>query len=332
MILSLITWLCLLVVSTLSFDRKLQFSNRERQRLADARNKAALDEQEYTTKRPLYVAFRQILMIVATVFFVVSLYRAYDTPSVLSLSVIGLLVVLFIRRFSFMKATVQRLYRSIERYYDWTVEHATPVLRLFAQPQSHGYDMQLNSREELTMLLEASPGILTRDEERRLEASFGFDKQTVASIMTPRSMICAIDEQEALGPLVLDELYKTGHSRFPVYRGDLDHMVGMLYLRDLVDTKRSTEVARTAMHAKVYFIRDDHTLSQALKGFLTTHQHVFVVINKYRETVGLLSLEDVMEVLLGQNIRDEDDVYDDIRAVAEKNPHHNNQPRIREDI
>lgn len=87
------------------------------------------------------------------------------------------------------------------------------------------------------------------------------------------------------------------------------------------------------MDKKVFYIHQDQSLQQALAAFLRTRHHLFVVINEYRETVGLLSLEDVIEALLGRKINDEFDVYDDLRKVAEVNPQKNNKlTKRRQDV
>ena len=138
-------------------------------------------------------------------------------------------------------------------------------------------------------------------------------------------MIDFIKQGEFLGPLVLDELHALGHSRLPVVADDLDHVVGVLHLRDLLslDIKRSTTTDK-AMEPKVYYIREDDTLEHALSAFLRTRHHLFIVINKNRETVGLLTLEDVIEALIGRRIVDEDDIHADLRAVAEQEGRTNN--------
>lgn len=78
--------------------------------------------------------------------------------------------------------------------------------------------------------------------------------------------------------------------------------------------------------SEVFYIHGQKSLTRALHGFLKTRHHLFVVVNEYRETVGLLSLEDVIEALIGATIVDEFDAFDDLRAVAERNPNRNNQP------
>ena len=73
--------------------------------------------------------------------------------------------------------------------------------------------------------------------------------------------------------------------------------------------------------ARVFYIHELQTLDHALAAFIKTHHHLFVVINEYRETVGILSLEDVTEALIGRKIVDEFDAHDDLRKVANHNPH-----------
>ncbi len=80
------------------------------------------------------------------------------------------------------------------------------------------------------------------------------------------------------------------------------------------------------MKSPVYYIKDTQTLQHALAAFLKTHHLLFVVVNEYRETVGVITLEDVLEVLLGQKIMDEFDAHEDLRKVAARNPKSNNLP------
>jgi CBS domain containing-hemolysin-like protein len=195
-------------------------------------------------------------------------------------------------------------------------------------------DAKLESREELKHLVSQSGSLLSSDEKNLILHGLQFGDRQVSEIMTPRSVIDTIDEKELLGPLVLNDLHKTGHSRFPVTHGDIDHIVGMLYVRNLMalDGKQHSTTAAKAMEPRVFYIHEDQSLSSALAAFLRTHHHLFVVVNQYRETVGLLSLEDVTESLIGHKIIDEFDAHDDLRAVAERNPRGNNEPKKHEDV
>jgi CBS domain containing-hemolysin-like protein len=194
-------------------------------------------------------------------------------------------------------------------------------------------DKPIASRHELQYLVDESEGVLTADEKTLIIHSLSFGDQLVSSVMTPKSMIDSIKNSEFLGPLTLDELHKTGHSRLPVIKGDIDHVIGILNLQSLLalDIKRST-TAEKAMEPKVFYIHQDQSLQHALAAFLRTKHQLFVVVNEFRETVGLLSLEDVIEALLGRKIVDEFDAHDNLRQVAMRNPHGNNHPENHTDV
>jgi CBS domain containing-hemolysin-like protein len=111
-------------------------------------------------------------------------------------------------------------------------------------------------------------------------------------------------------------------------------VVGTLHIQDLltIDAKRRSTSVEKAMEPRVFYIKEDQTLQHALAAFLRTHHHLFIVVNEFRETVGLLSLEDVIEALLGRKIIDEFDAHEDLRVVASRNPQSNNHPRNHTDV
>ncbi len=239
-------------------------------------------------------------------------------------------------------AHLRGLRKFSQRFYD---RYEQPILRyverfagLFkylgtVEPIDEDELRRLDSREDLQHLIDQSVGILTLEEKKLIVHGLSFGDRLVNSIMTPRSIIDSISKTEFLGPLMLDELHKTGHSRLPVFDGDIDHIIGVLHLQSLLalDIKRSV-TAEKAMEPQVFYIREDQTLQHALAAFLRTHHHLFIVVNQFRETVGLLTLEDVMEALLGRQIIDEFDAHDDLRVVALRNVHANNHPENRQDV
>lgn len=184
---------------------------------------------------------------------------------------------------------------------------------------------RFDSRDELAELIENSRDVLSDDERKLMSTALAFKSKTVESVMTPRNVVDFIKKEEFLGPLVLSELSALGHSRLPVVDKDLNQVVGILHLRDMLslDNKRSV-TAEKAMEAKVYYIHHNDTLEHALAAFLKTRHHLFVVINDQRETVGIITLEDVIETLIGRRIVDEDDIHADLRAVATQEGKKNN--------
>jgi putative hemolysin len=165
----------------------------------------------------------------------------------------------------------------------------------------------IGSREELIHLIEESKTVLTNDEKSLIINSMSFNSQLISSIMVPRPMIDFIEKAEFLGPLTLDNLYKKGHIQLPVVSGNIDSVVGVLNIKSLLslDVKRSI-TAEKAMDKNVCYIRDDQTLQRAMAIFLKTKQQLLIVTNKHKETMGLLTLEDLIVALMGNKIISDD--------------------------
>jgi len=173
--------------------------------------------------------------------------------------------------------------------------------------------------EDIIDLLQAQAGQAdNRIPEDIIDITIGsltFFGVLVRDILTPRRVVRSVSADETVGPVLMTELHDSGFSRFPVFDGLQDNIVGVLFLRDLVTAKNGGKI-RELMSKKVCYVHEDQSLKHALDAILKTHQQLFVVVNSFEEYVGVLSIEDVFEQVLGQNIIDEFDQYDDMRAVA----------------
>lgn len=228
---------------------------------------------------------------------------------------------------SVVRNVAQRLYAENEQRVLDTIERHPRAMRALRSVVWVEQRQMLSSREELEHLVRESQGILREQDKRRIVNSLHFDERTVEEIMTPRGVVSTIKKDDMVGPYVLNDLHQTGHSRFPVIDGDIDHVVGILYTRDLITLgDHASKTAGELMDDHVYYINADQTLNHALTAFLKTHRHLFIVVNGYRETAGVVTLEDVTEALLGYKIVDEFDQHDDLRVVAERVAHKNNNP------
>ena len=215
----------------------------------------------------------------------------------------------------------QRVYRHSEDLLLRLIRKYPKIFRLIRHASSWTIkDMRIESREELQHVIDKSQHVLTNDEKSLLTHGLKFGSRKVHEVMTPRGQIESIGAKEMLGPLVLHDLHKTGHTRFPVIDKDIDHVIGLLHIQDLLslDNKKSV-TAQKAMEPRVFYIHQDQTLQHALMAFLRTHHHLFIVVNEDQETVGVLSLEDTIEALIGHKIVDEFDAHSDIRHVARRN-------------
>jgi CBS domain containing-hemolysin-like protein len=145
--------------------------------------------------------------------------------------------------------------------------------------------------------------------------SLTFGDKLVRETLTPYSQVKTVNIADNLGPLLMDELHKSGHSRFPVYEGKKNNIVGMLYLRDLLQEQHGGNV-KNIYHKKVTYVHEEQTLYQTLQAFLKTKRHLFIVVNQFEEVVGIITIEDILEQIIGKPIMDEFDQYEDLRAVA----------------
>ncbi len=144
-----------------------------------------------------------------------------------------------------------------------------------------------------------------------------FDRKLVKDFYTPNKVVRFVSDEEMISPILMDELHKSGFSRFPVYHDDKDSIIGTLYLRDLVGKRLSGRVATIASN-DVYEISDEASLENALKHFLKTHHHLFIVKNNFHEVLGVITIEDAIEQLIGRSIVDESDKHENMRDYAKQ--------------
>lgn len=323
-------WLALVALQAVRLSPS-GISDYELRRRVHAGDEQAKFLQRRDTALPDVVALRFAMQVLLKVVFVAVGFAVFGWVWLLA-AVVALLFLDSATRLAVISQRAQHLYEVREPRLIAFTERWHKLLRWLRGAGGHVPGQFVYSKEELIERLKATPGVVSKDELALVQHGLRFSDKTVREVMTPRSVIDALEVGDALGPVALDHMHNSGHSRFPVYKHDIDHVVGLLYLRDLVPLKKSVRRASDAMHQEVLYIRDDHTLEHALAAFLRTHHHLLIVVNAYRETVGLLSLEDVLEALIGRKIIDEFDKHEDLRAVAARNPRSNNMPSRGKDV
>lgn len=179
----------------------------------------------------------------------------------------------------------------------------------------------LFEKEDLLELLHAQTNQAdNRISDQELTIARGaltFGDKSVAGVMTPRRVIKFVAPSDQIGPHLMDTLHKSGFSRFPVLDkpDGTEKIVGTLYLKDIVGRGEGGSVEQV-MSREVYYINERQSLLQALNAFIKNKHHLFVVVNNFEEITGVLTIEDVLEQIIGSEIVDEFDEYDDLRAVA----------------
>ncbi|NRB40757.1 MAG: CBS domain-containing protein, partial [Pseudomonadales bacterium] len=170
------------------------------------------------------------------------------------------------------------------------------------------------TREEVNELLAIARAnkILGNDEFNIIEGAMEVSELQVSDVMVPRSQIIMVSHQENLQQL-LTNLIKSGHSRFPVFGETPDDILGILHAKDLlpliIDTSNDTFELSRYMRP-VYKVPESKRLNKMLKSFRETRNHMAIVIDEYGSVSGLITIEDVLEEIVGE-IEDEFDVEQD---------------------
>ena len=155
----------------------------------------------------------------------------------------------------------------------------------------------------------ARQGNLDEDQERLLSSVFDFDDILVKEVMVPRTDMVGIPD-DASWDVIVDTIDQEGHSRYPVYSEDLDHLVGVLYVRDLLCSLRGKggeDVRLKEIVRKPFHVPDNKNISELMRELQTNRIHMAIVVDEFGGTAGLITVEDIVEEVFGE-IYDE---YDD---------------------
>jgi CBS domain containing-hemolysin-like protein len=208
----------------------------------------------------------------------------------------------------------------------WILERLQPLLRKIAELGERFTHISVHTglydKEDIIELLkkqQAQPDNRISEQELGIVShALTFGDLKVIDVMTPKRMIKTVSPDDSIGPILMEELHKSGHSRFPVESIDVDKqktIVGTLYMRDMLGARHGG-IVKEIMRPEVFYVNEGRELSHVLDAFLKTKYHQFLVVNSFEEIVGLITIEDVLEQIIGKPIIDEFDQYEDLRAVA----------------
>ncbi len=172
---------------------------------------------------------------------------------------------------------------------------------------SNGAGAESATQPQTTETESAAEGVISEQESRELLQSIvDFTETVVREVMTPRPDIVAIRVASTLADLralFREEQY----SRIPVYRDNLDNVVGIVYVKDLVALPQEAEPPLTTLMRSAYFVPESKRVSELLKEMQRRQVQMAVVVDEYGGTAGLVTVEDMLEEIVGE-IRDEYDV------------------------
>ena len=205
------------------------------------------------------------------------------------------------------------------------VKNLDPKLEKFRKSDNEENDDALptyspKTLEAFLQIIKNTPfSVLSKEDRSVIASAISFRDRKVGSIMLPKNKITFVFEHDFLGPLMLDRLYKSGYSRFPVLSSDGRRVIGVIETKKLNSLEiRANDRASSYMNDKVYYLRDDYTLEQAFAAFLRTNSFFYIVINDQGQVVGLLTYKMLVTQLLGYEPKDDFEGDSNLAAVMRR--------------
>lgn len=175
------------------------------------------------------------------------------------------------------------------------------LLKLLGIRSAEGSEL-VHSVAELKMIVSdsAEGGVVADSEEEMLHAVFDFRETLVRHIMSPRTEVISVTAEAGLEE-ILKTAASTGFSQLPVYQDNLDHVIGIVHLKDLLDAilNDGSSTARELMR-ETLFVPEAARIDTLLKIFRARHQHMAIVLDEYGGTAGIATLEDLLEEIFGE--------------------------------
>ena len=171
--------------------------------------------------------------------------------------------------------------------------------------------------ELMTMVSEAeNDGELTDRESELIRSAIEFDDVEVEEILTPRVDVVAVEDNTSLDE-VAQTFAESGYSRLPVYHDTIDNIIGVVHEKDFYLARLKKETSLEELVKPTLYTTGSTQISQLLRTLREQHHHLAVVVDEYGGTEGIITLEDILEELVGEIWDEHDDVVEDVRQQSD---------------
>lgn len=174
------------------------------------------------------------------------------------------------------------------------------------------------SEEDIVLMLDAGAdeGSLDHDDIEYIKNVFKLDKMTAEDVMTPRKSVISIS-YEASDKEILEIIEEESYSRIPVYEDNPDKIIGILHACDyLLKRNEKNFDLKSILHTPV-FVPETVSLDVLFKDMQTDHNHLAVVVNEYGETSGIVTMEDILEEIVGEIWDERDEEIDEFKKIGD---------------
>jgi len=207
------------------------------------------------------------------------------------------------------------------RFFIW-ITYPIILMTLFVTNRIKKDDEGMSlTRQELieSTLMSEDEGVLDEQESDVIENILMLDSIKIQEILTPRTVVFAIDGNRSIKEIIANEPAIFKFSRVPVFDGSIETITGMVMTKKIFkQALEDDSVTLNSIKKDIYKINENIPVSMALDLFIKKKEHMFLVQDSYDQTEGIVTLEDCVETILGVEIMDESDSHADMREVAKQ--------------
>lgn len=207
----------------------------------------------------------------------------------------------------------------------WMVVILKPIVLLCRSitrlvPQASNNDTISAAELQTIAALSRESGHLEEAQEKVISNIIDLKSKTVRDVMTPRTVTFSLDEDITVSEAMKQINTLSSHSRVPVFSNDADNVTGIIMRKDvlLAAAGQKLDQPLKALKRNVHFVPESMPLNRVLIDFFEKRQHLFVVVDEYGSVTGVISMEDVLEEIVGEEIIDESDRTKDMRELARR--------------
>ena len=228
------------------------------------------------------------------------------------------------------QATISRYALNFGSKTVWLVKIFIAIFWIIAKPISLGIDLLLGEEGKYTLKKKELAEIvkeqednnespLDEDEERIMLGALSFSDKSAKNIMTPKSVVFSLDSTKKFNKKMLLKIKNKGFSRVPVYSNDNDHIISILYTKNLIDFDITSDKKVCDLSVNSLLRVDESIkLDKLFNVFIKRKRHIAIIYDEYGTYSGIVTLEDIIEEILSVEIVDEQDTIEDMQKHAKK--------------
>lgn len=201
----------------------------------------------------------------------------------------------------------------------WFLNSISRILLNMLNISSEKTEHHRLSPEELRTVVHEAEGLIPQRHQQMLLGILDLNKATVEDIMIPRNEIIGVDLNDSLDTIA-EQLVNCQHTRLPVYRESIDHVVGIVHLRKLLRLFKNSDFTKETLEKtakEVYFVPEGTPLNTQLLNFQQQKRRIGLVVNEYGDILGLVTLEDILEEIVGEFTTNPDALSPSIHTLDE---------------